>query len=685
MTGWELDDRAICAALMAAAGLLLVLRLRPRAARAAWAALLLAGIANALVISLQPANLVNINLVHHYLGAKYPIPYDAFYEAVNAAREAPQAGMRDLDHPTRIVRGDPREERAYFIDLMRKAGVTFEPLAPLDDLGKRAREFGAIRADADRILGELLSPSRVEDFRADVRLALGRLGWNRDITTDYGFNGSPFYALIRQVDPTLHRPFGTAVAAVNLVWQALAVFLLAWLVGRALELPLESRLAVAALVFASWDFVGYALPGLIFGGLWIPVALAVLWMRRRPAWAGAAMGWAGLVKLFPFILVLPASIRLVRSILRRRTDCVPWATRLLAAGGLTVLLLGATATLTGRSWAGFVHKIDAQFDSAIYLLNSVSLGQGLLTLGIHDSPVTIVLSLVALAVLAGMFLRGDDDRFMAALPRRSLVLLASVGWLTRTWFDYYAIAPLLLLPALAPRHRYGAAAVAWTLAAVFVLPAFDDPILVAHPVLHFAKVAPYLIVPAWMVGLEYREPALGRLGRRVAVVAASVLVVLTAGEAWRGRTIVRMDAEGGAALDRGDYRLALERYGRLVTLSPRNGLARMNRAIALAGLGRRNEAGREFARAVTLAPGDAGARQNYARWLMGEGRGDEAMREIEEARKLAPCDETILYDEARLELGQGDKARAIALLIRARELNPGNRAVRALLANLVPR
>jgi hypothetical protein len=130
-----------------------------------------------------------------------------------------------------------------------------------------------VREEAERILREHLPPGEIEDFRRDVRLALLEEnaerkieGEGRDITWDYGFNGSPFYALVRQVDPTLHRPFGRGTARLNLVWQMTAALLLCWITGLALGVGFTERTAMAALLFASWDFVGWALPGLIFGG-----------------------------------------------------------------------------------------------------------------------------------------------------------------------------------------------------------------------------------------------------------------------------------------------------------------------------------------------------------------------------------------------------------------------------------
>jgi len=681
---------------MAVGGILLAWPLRPRPARIAWLCLLAAGLTNALVISLLPLNLVNINVVHHYLGAKYPFSYSSFYEVTNAALDRPQVLMRDLEHPPAVLRADPREQRAYYIDLMREAGVAFEPLVPLPLLKARAEMTGVLRDEAKRILAEHLPADEIERFRRDARLALVEEGAERniedegrDITWDYGFNGSPFYALVRQVDPTLHRPFGPGTARLNLAWQIAAALLLVWVAGAALGLEATERVAMAALLFASWDFVGWALPGLIFAGVWLPVALALLAMRRGWAFrAGFAIAWAGLIKLFPLLLLLPAGTRLLghrRSGRGSRPGAgSAWALRLLAGCALGTVLLGFLALGSGRSWGDFLHKILVQFQSDAYLLNSVSLSQGLLTVGIHDSPVPRVLSALAFLVLAGMFVGGGDEGFRSALPRRSLVLLAAIGWLAHTWFNYYAIIPLLLLPLVAREHRRGAAAAALGMSIAFLLPEFDDPRLLADPVLHGWKLVPYLLIPAWLVVRELRGLGLSRRAKRVAVGLLAASLLVTAGEVLRMRAIRQLDEAGGAALDRGDAGEARSAYHQLIRLDPGNALARMDEAIALAMLGRDAEAARGFARAALQAPEHAATRQNYGRWLLREECWDEANQELEAARELAPCDETTQFDLARVRLGQGREEEAVLLLTRARELRPQNRAVVDLLDSLSP-
>jgi Tfp pilus assembly protein PilF len=497
----------------------------------------------------------------------------------------------------------------------------------------------------------------------------------RDLTADYGFNGSPFYSLVRHVDPTLYTAFGRGAAWLNLIWQIVAGLALAWFAGQALELTLEERLAAATFVFASWDFAGWLLPGLVFAGLWLPVALALVALRRRrPVAAGLAVAWAGMIKLFPFVLLLPAGVGLIRASSKR------WAIRLLVSATLGVVALGSASLLAGRSWSDFFYKIVVQFQSEAYLLNSVSFSQGMLALGHYGtrSFLPTIVAIAALAVVTVLFVRTTDESFVETLPRRCLVLLSACGWLVHTWFNYYWIAPLLLLPLLARRHRVGAFAAAMSLALSFAVGEFGES-LIRQPGLHLLKLAPYLLVPVWLVALELRESGLGRTGRRIAVAAVLIGVLAVGGEALRMRSVLRLDAQAGALLDRGQAGEALPLFERLTRIAPLNAMAQMNKGIACAMQGQSGEAGTAFARAVALDPESPQARSNFGRWLISVNRLEAAAVELEAARGLVPYDDRVLYDLARVRLRQGRHEDARGLLSRALELRPDNHAARELL------
>jgi len=676
-----LADRYAAAAFMLAAAALFARPMPVRHARTAWIVLIVLGAGYDLALNLQPVNFPNSNFDHYYLGAKYPVAYAETYRLIHAGQGRPQIGMRDLEHPANLVHSGSYEQRAYYIDLLRAARVSFDPLAPLDTLAARARDSGAIEAEARRILASDLPANRIAEYRRDVRTAQ-TMGQGPHLTLDYGYNGSPLYGLVRQMDPTLHLPFGRLPALAGLAWQLLGVVLIALLAGAALGLSTAERLAVAALILVCPDFANFGMAGLVFTELWVPVVIAAWALRRgRHAVAGTAIAFAGLLKLFPFLLALAAAVPLLRSFVPGASGAGAPAVRrrafaLLAAGGVATLGLGLLSVTSGRTWTDFLHKIAVEFQSGLNVINSVSAAAALATLGVPDrSPLFGVVSLAALVPLTVLFWGLQDGGSDFALPRRSLVLIAATGWLVKSWLNYYVIVPFMLLPLTARRHRVGTAAIATAMAAAYLLPEFDDASLLRHPALHLGKLAPCLVAPAWLVWLELRENGWGRPRLRWAALAAVLLALATGEEIWRGHEIQRLAARADETLANHDAAGALESYDRWVRLSPRDATPRRRRAIALVTTGRLDEALADFARAVALAPGDAAAHDDYGRALLMSGRTTEAAEQLEAARALTPCDVQILFQLARIHLAQGRRPEAMALIARAHELAPGEAAI----------
>jgi Glycosyltransferase family 87/Tetratricopeptide repeat len=676
----ELADRAASTVFMLVAAGLLAWPRDGRGIRVAWITLLAVGLAYDLALDLNPVNFPHANFTHYYLGAKYSAPYRDTYRLFQAGLGRPQIGMRDLDRPQDLVRASRYAQRAYYIDLLRGAQVPFDPLASLDTLAARARDAGVIEAEARRILEASLPTTRIESFRHDIRTAAAT-GQGPRLTLDYGYNGSPFYGLLRQVDPTLQVPFGRGPALAGLAWQLLGVALIVLLAGAAVGLTMTEQLAAAALILVSQEFANYVLPGLAFTELWVPVLVAVWALRRdRPVIAGIAIAIGGLLKLFPFALLAAAVVPLVRSYAARGpSSAEEKATRLrslllLVTCAIATVALALLAPLSGRTWLDFIHKITAEFHSGINMINSVSATALLATLGVPTgSPINHVFSLLALAPLIAMFwIRPQDGETVA---RRGLVLFACFGWLMASWLNYYVVLPLVLVPWLARRSRV--AAVLWTafMAASYGLPAFADPALMRDPWVHALKILPYLGLPATLVALELRGARVGARVSRAAFALAVVLVVGTGVEIWRGSAVRRLTADGAAALGVGNAGLALASYDRLVRLAPGDAVAQRKRAIALASAGRMDEALAAFARAASLAPDDAAAHDDYGRALLMCGRTDDAARELDRARTLEPTDVQVLFQLAHARFEQGRRAEAVELLQRARELAPEEPAI----------
>jgi tetratricopeptide (TPR) repeat protein len=395
------------------------------------------------------------------------------------------------------------------------------------------------------------------------------------------------------------------------------------------------------------------------------------------------------MKLFPFVLVVPAVGRLVRHDLHRdlhrdgqrysgadhRTGRQA-ALRFLLSCLLATVAGAALALLTGRSWLEFWHKIVVQFQSQAYLMNSVSLSQLLLAAGVSSAAARGIWAAAAWAALLIETIRFEDREDQTGVRRGWFVALAGIGLAVHTWFNYYAVAALLLVPVFARRHRVEGAAICAALAASTLLPDFDDPALRLHRGLLLLKIVPYVYLAVRFLLEEAAPRRFGRRARRAAIVALVLLVAATAAEGWRGRAVRRLDDEIGRCLERRDLSGAVAAAHQQVRLAPRSVACRLNLGIALATDGRSAEAGEQFLRAVALDRNDSFARRNYGHWLRQSGRAEEAVRELQAASALVPWDDGTWVELARAQQDAGDVDAAAASSARARELRPENPGAR---------
>jgi tetratricopeptide (TPR) repeat protein len=488
--------------------------------------------------------------------------------------------------------------------------------------------------------------------------------------------------MVRHLDPTLYFPFGRTTSLLNLLWQTVGLLVSVWLIGQALGMGTTTRIASAALIYASWDYVAWDLPGLSFAGFWLPIALA-LWAigRNRPIVGGVAIAWAGLIKLFPFALVFPFVVEAARNgwrhIRHSSTKLEERGSRtLIVSAILAALVLGGISELSGRSWLEFIGKIAPQFSSGELVFNNVSLNQFLLVLGIYDSPITTWLSLAGLAAMAWFIWKTDSTE---SRVRILLLVLTCLPWFVRLWFNYYAIAPLILLPLVALRYPSGAATCTASLAVVYLLPAFDDPLLTGNRLLWLIKTLPYVAIPAWLAFVEFRPLFSSSVVRKCALVLAAAAALVIGGEAFRQSMIRQYDTDGGRYLDQGKAEAALGCYSSLIEISPGNAMAHMSKGICLATIGQQSEAETSFRRASELAPDQPHTHLNLARMLSMSGRFPEAQTEIDKAAALAPCDDAIWVVRARIASALSDRAAADSMLTHALELNPQNREAQSML------
>ncbi|MEM8669005.1 MAG: tetratricopeptide repeat protein [Planctomycetota bacterium] len=118
-----------------------------------------------------------------------------------------------------------------------------------------------------------------------------------------------------------------------------------------------------------------------------------------------------------------------------------------------------------------------------------------------------------------------------------------------------------------------------------------------------------------------------------------------------------LNGRGHVQAEMGDWRLALDDLDKAIELGRENGQTQLlayalnGRALALAGIGRREESARDYAESVTLCPDNAWAYYNRAMVLMKQGK-DESAKEL--FQRAIQCD--------RPSLPKRKRQRAIQLL-----------------------
>lgn len=658
----------ICAALTTIVFLLVLANPRSTRFRTAILGLLIVlGFAN-VFLPIQK-RMIHSNFTHYYLGAKYDVPYFDFYKVATAALGNPQVMYRELREPDRMFRSDPREQRLYYIGLLRQDHVPFPESVTLTQLVETCRSGGLLEKEASAILQQNLKPDQASDLRNDLAQS------DLDVD-DYGFNGSPLYVLIRQIDPTLHRPFGPAACLMNLGWQFLALFFMVFLAARIFQWTREDALLVIALLLTSWDYTGWALNGLVAAGWMLPVMLA-LWgfYRRNPGLAGFGIAWAGLIKLFPFALLLPLAIIVIRQILSRQiTAAGKDAMKTAAACVVSAAALMAISSLTGQSWTEFFQKISIQFQNSGYLINSIGVSNILLTLGLKKS-LSIILpqATVFFALFWILWMRKEED-LRDRLPTVSLILLASMSWLTQTWLNYYAVIGFFLIPGLLRTDRH----MAILLLALFTLGGFlpdYEYVYCEFALFRIVKILGHLILPLAAIAMEAKDikrvqdSASGRdrlsqwffrRGQVVLLAGTLLSVMFICAEIYRAQSAHQNLCVGRDLYQKGAVRESRTFFEEAVKYTPRNPIARIELAQALADLQDFEGALAQYRKAVELNPAYAPTRSRLGVLLIQSGKKKEALAQFREAVRLMPYEEIIQfnYGSALLSVGQKDEAAA---------------------------
>lgn len=274
---------------------------------------------------------------HYFLGAKYfpELGYDGLYECLTVAdfeAQAVPAGRR--------VR-DMRSNR-----LVDATSITADPARC------RAR----------------FAPERWQAFRADAayfRSAIGPPRWER-LFRDHGYNATPLWTTLGRLWVGGRTASKRTVQGLALIDPAL-LFLAA---GIAIRVFGWRAAALAAIWFGTNRLADFAWIG---GGLerqdWLLATVASCAAAHRERWAGAGalLGVAALLRIFPGFLALGLAARAFGRAFARRSplvepEMVRFACGMLVAGAVLVPL-SAVATGPG-AWGAFVENSLANVRSA---------------------------------------------------------------------------------------------------------------------------------------------------------------------------------------------------------------------------------------------------------------------------------------------------------------------------------
>jgi Flp pilus assembly protein TadD len=155
---------------------------------------------------------------------------------------------------------------------------------------------------------------------------------------------------------------------------------------------------------------------------------------------------------------------------------------------------------------------------------------------------------------------------------------------------------------------------------------------------------------------------------------------LSAPEADEDR-VVALVAEGNQLLERGNYAGAVEKYQQATLLQPDQEDLHYNLGIALAKLGRTEEAKKQYAEALEIFPDYAEARNNLGNLLMKENNLADAITQFREAIRLVPKNASFHNNLGTAFGRQGKVAEAIAEFSEAVKLTPNYVEARVNLGN----
>lgn len=422
------------------------------------------------------------NYCHYYLGAKYRVDYMDFYKVVLAGRGDPLISFRDLSS-YRLANNNALEADKYLTALLDHFGVPYPPDADTAALMRICSRSDLFRKHGQEVLsGAGFSAERQKQFREDLKSTTVNI-------RDCGFNGSPFYILLRQLDPTLHFPLSINSFRVSVFVELALLALSGVLLAKVFHLGTTGMLMNYIIILASWEFYNWVIPGLP-GMLWfLPFAGALFFLsRKRYAIAGIMCAACALLKIFPVLLLLPALVSLVvgkarkEPVLREGKE-VTFIVATIVAG-----LVFAAVSQAQMDWIEWVGKIRAQFASgAFFAPNDISFYKTWHhgtsdAIGFRPVGPAVVWAARALLVafLVNLFRRRRDGY---ALALGAVASLTMMPWISFEYLQYYSFPIALTLVFLYQHKRAYFSILMLLLLVNQVIADFPEPAYTDH--IHF--------------------------------------------------------------------------------------------------------------------------------------------------------------------------------------------------------
>lgn len=282
----------------------------------------------------------------------------------------------------------------------------------------------------------LFSDARWKQFSHEINYISGK--WKggdwRYLFSDHGYNPPPTWTLVGGFFARL-CPVETIkiIASIDIV-LVLAMFVaILWAFG--IDVFIFAFLFYVTTLSGHWPMVGQAL--LRFDWLAGVVIGMVLFKKEKHAASGAALVYAGLMRLFPMVFFLPFAVAILRDLFWRRTLQRKYLYFMIGAAAMaSVLVGGAFARYGADAFVASKEKMALHAGPDSYSSHRVGLGDAMIFHGETDRG--------EMSIHGGTL--GKAEEIRARMPYLTIIALGMVAFLVvlqlRTKDVAYRFMPL---------------------------------------------------------------------------------------------------------------------------------------------------------------------------------------------------------------------------------------------------